>query len=295
MTHTTAARRFGQRKFGRRRFLQLLGGLGISTASTFAYTRILEPRWVDVEQIPLHIPKLPEKLAGKRIAQLSDIHLSPYFSRERLQQAVATIHDLAPDWLFLTGDYVGDDAQAAEGLIDPLRQLTMPIYAVYGNHDYWSNNQVVRAMLAETPVQILRNESAQLDDGLWLAGVDDVWSGRPDLNAALRDVPSNTTTLLLAHEPDFFDRVVQQAAPVAVQFSGHSHGGQVRLPTRQVGADGLHSYAPILPRHGRRYPIGLRRIGEQQVYTNRGLGVWPVPFRLNCRPEISLFTLRTES
>ena len=90
-----------------------MAGLGISTASTLAYTRILEPRWVDVEQIPLHIPKLPEKLVGKRIAQLSDIHLSQYFSPERLQQAVATIGELAPDWLFLTGDYVGDDAQAA--------------------------------------------------------------------------------------------------------------------------------------------------------------------------------------
>jgi uncharacterized protein len=99
------------------------------------------------------------------------------------------------------------------------------------------------------------------------------------------------TTLLLAHEPDFFDLVVQRQAPVAVQLSGHSHGGQVRLPRLIPGDDGLHSYAPLLPRFGRRYPIGLRAVGRQQVYTNRGLGVWPLPYRFNCRPEITHFTL----
>lgn len=276
----------------RRRFFKWLAGLTVGTASAVTYARVLEPRWVDVEQISLAVPGLPDQLAGKRIAQLSDIHLSGYFSPERLLSAVDTINGLAPDWLFITGDYVGDDAASAEGLIEPLRKLQMPTFVSFGNHDYWSDIYVVRAKLTETPVKMLRNEATLVTDGLWLAGVDDQWSGRPDLKAALRDVPANGTTLLLAHEPDFFDQVIQTDAPVAVQFSGHSHGGQVRLPRLEAGADGYHSYAPILPKYGRRYPIGLRKIGKRQVYTNRGLGVWPVPFRLNCRPEISLFTLQ---
>ncbi len=278
-------------RFTRRHVLKLLGGLTLSAASVAAYTRVLEPQWVDIEHILLMIPGLPEKLAGKRIAQISDLHLSQFFSPERLLAAIDMVNALAPDWLFLTGDYVGSEARDAAGLVDPLRRLQMPAFASYGNHDYWSDIHVVQSMLAETPVKILRNAAAQLADDLWLAGVDDVWSGRPDLKAALHDVPSKATTLLLAHEPDFFDHVRQEQAPIAVQFSGHSHGGQVRLPLLHADAAGLYTYAPVLPPYGRRYPIGLHKSQARQVYTNRGLGVWPLPIRFNCRPELSLFTL----
>ncbi len=279
------------RQLTRRRFLQWMAGLFFSSGAVYGYTRAIEPRWVDIERVALRIPELPEQLAGKTIAQLSDIHLSEYTDPAWLQQAITQVNQLAPDWLFLTGDYVGTEAHAAQGLIEPLCQVQMPTFAVYGNHDYWSDIGVVTAALRETPVQILRNQATQLAADLWLAGVDDLWSGAPDLSTTLRAVPRGARTLLLAHEPDFFDQVVAAAAPIAVQFSGHSHGGQVRLPTLVPGEDGRYTYAPILPKYGRRYPIGLRQIGNRQVYTNRGLGVWPLPFRLNCRPEITLFTL----
>ena len=281
-----------QVRLSRRGFLRGLAGLFLGSSTLVGYSRFLEPRWVDLEQITLRIPQLPQGLAGKTIAQLSDIHLSQYTGAERLHQAIRWVNQLAPDWLFLTGDYVGDDAGTAQGLIEPLRQVQMPTFAVYGNHDYWSELAVVTAALRQTPVQILRNAATPLAEGLWLAGVDDLWSGAPDLQAALRSVPTGVTTLLLAHEPDFFERVITAAAPVAVQFSGHSHGGQVRLPSLVPGPDGRYTYAPILPKYGRRYSIGLRQLGQHQVYTNRGLGVWPVPFRVNCRPEITLFTLQ---
>lgn len=281
-----------QVRMSRRGVLRGLAGLLLSSGGLVGYSRFVEPRWVDLEQVTLQIPRLPQALIGKTIAQLSDIHLSQYTGPERLQQAIDQVNHLAPDWLFLTGDFVGDDARAAQGLIEPLRRVQMPAFAVYGNHDYWSNLTVVTAALRETPVQILRNEATQLTAELWLAGVDDLWSGAPDLKAAMQAVPTGSTTLLLAHEPDFFDRVIAAAAPIAMQFSGHSHGGQVRLPLLRPGEDGRYTYAPILPKYGRRYPIGLRQHGQSQVYTNRGLGVWPVPFRVNCRPEITLFTLQ---
>lgn len=238
---------------------------------------------------------MPANLSGKRIGQLSDIHLSQYFSPDRLLATVETVNTLAPDWLFLTGDYVGDDARSAEGLIEPLRQLKMPTFASFGNHDHWSNLAIVQSMLAQTPVKILRNAATQLGDRLWVAGIDDLWSGRPDLKAALRDIPTGVTTLLLAHEPDFFDRVVQQQAPVVVQFSGHSHGG---------------SWLPLLPSWRRRsthlcanfcraMPNIIQWACAKSVIArcipNRGLGVWPIPYRLNCRPELSLFTLQPRS
>src|SRR5262249_34591136 len=116
---------------------------------------------------------------------------------------------------------------------------------------------------------------------LWLAGVDDVIEGKPDMDRTLRGIPGNEAVILLAHEPDFADQVVQY--PVDLQLSGHSHGGQVRIPL--IGA-------PYLPELGRKYPWGLRRIGRLTLYTNVGIGTIRVPFRWNCPPEITLITLR---
>jgi predicted MPP superfamily phosphohydrolase len=277
----------------RRLFLKWIAGIGVTVGSMAGYIRTVEPRWLTIERLELPISGLPSHLDGKKIVQMSDIHLSQYFSPERLANAIEKVAQLSPDWLVLTGDFVGNHAQDAVGLVEPLRSLPMPIYAVYGNHDYWSHNPTVTRFLGEANVNILRNASAQVADGLWFAGVDDLWSGRPDLTAAMRDIPSQTSTVLLAHEPDFFDIVLHENAPVALQLSGHSHGGQVRLPSSKPDPAGFYSYAPVLPQYGRRYPIGLRFIDGRYVYTNRGLGVWPLPLRFNCRPELTLVTLRS--
>lgn len=277
----------------RRRFLQVLGSTALSAAGIFGYTRLLEPRWVDVEEVMLAIPGLPVTAAGLRIVQISDIHLSRYTPMEKLASAVTEINALVPDLVLLTGDFVGDQAGNARGLVEPLRRLAAPAFAVLGNHDLWTARETVRRYLEESGATLLVNGSRQIADGVHLAGVDDVWSGRPDLQAALRDVPSGATTLLMAHEPDYFDHVNAADAPISVQFSGHSHGGQVRIP---MPADsGLRIQAPVLPRYGRRYPIGLRQVSGRKVYTNRGLGVWPLPYRFNCRPEITLFRLEPQS
>ncbi|HRJ43657.1 MAG TPA: metallophosphoesterase, partial [Caldilineaceae bacterium] len=265
----------------------------------YGYSRLLEPNWVEVVEQPLAIPNLPDNLTGVRIAQFSDIHLGKYTGPEKLLDAVTRVNRLAPDLVFLTGDYVthisrqpGDFVRLATELIEPLRMLTAPTYAILGNHDLWTDRATVTDFLAETPVHLLVNQGREALPGLFVAGVDDFWSGHPDIRAALTDVPTSALSLLLAHEPDFVDRVVRADAPVAVQFSGHSHGGQVRIPSAMPDGVGLCTRAPILPRFGERYPIGLYRVGQMQVYTNRGLGVWPLPFRLNCRPEITLFTLQ---
>lgn len=279
------------RRFNRRRFLQLLAGAGLAVGGAAGYVRVVEPRWVDVTELTIPISRLPTRLDNTRFIQISDIHLSSYFSPERLADAVEQIRKLEPQWVCMTGDYVGHTAQSAAGLVDPLRGLDMPVYAIFGNHDYWTERPMVQRYLEASGAKVLLNQAHRLEDGLWLAGVDDLWSGFPDLNAALADVPADAATLLLAHEPDYFDQVVSRQAPVALQLSGHSHGGQVRLPQSQPDEAGYYSWAPILPRYGRRYPIGLRGQGQSRIYTNRGLGVWPMPYRFNCRPEITLITL----
>lgn len=286
----------------RRRFLQGLGALAGATTLTAGYALYGEPNWVQEEHVTLAIPDLPAPLAGTRLAQISDIHLGAYFSVEQLHDAIDRVNRAEVSLLLLTGDFVtsrtrnraarrAEQAQIAAGLVEPLRSAQPPVYASLGNHDLWGDLNAVTANLAAAGVTLLRNHGALVADRLWLAAVDDIWSGQPDLAAALRDAPAGSVNLLMAHEPDYFDTVLAAGAPVAAQFSGHSHGGQVRLPTPFPGADGLFTTAPVLPTYGERYPIGLRQIAGRYVYTNRGLGCWPVPLRINCPPEITVFTL----
>jgi predicted MPP superfamily phosphohydrolase len=278
--------------------LQGLAALTGSVALGVGYARYVEPHWVDVEYVPVPVPDLPAGLEGRRFAQLSDIHLGAYFTSEQLLETVEHVNRLGVEWLMLTGDYATPRSRrrtnldtAAAGLVEPLRKAEMPVYAAIGNHDIWGDIDIILRYLGESGATVLRNSGVETAAGLWLAAVDDVWSGTPALEHALRDAPHRSVNILMAHEPDYFDYVVAQDAPVVAQFSGHSHGGQVRIPTVTPGAGGLYSYAPIVPAYSERYPIGLHRQGNRMVYTNRGLGCWPVPYRINCRPEITVYEL----
>lgn len=297
------ARSFGPRLISRRSLMWMIGGLLSTSVMGAGYARFVEPAYVQIDLITLPIAGLPAQLAGKRIAQISDIHIGAYFQPEGAAAAIQRVNQLGVDLLMLTGDFATvrerDHSrrsklriQALMSLVEPLRLAQMPMVAVSGNHDHWGGVDPVVRMLNEAGVRLLRNEATPIDDDLWLAGVEDVWGGRPDLSAALRDVPAGATTLLMSHSPDYFDNVIQRNAPIVVQFSGHTHGGQVRLPRLTPGPDGLFSHALIIPEYGKRYPIGLRRVGDRIVYTNRGLGSWPIPYRFNCPPEITVFTLQ---
>jgi predicted MPP superfamily phosphohydrolase len=116
----------------------------------------------------------------------------------------------------------------------------------------------------------------------WLCGIDDIWEGRPDLDRALADVPDEMFKILLCHEPDFADEAAKSGIPL--QLSGHSHGGQVRLP----------GVGPVrLPIYAWKYPYGLQAVGTSgtQVYTTAGVGVTFPPIRVNCRPEVAIIRL----
>jgi predicted MPP superfamily phosphohydrolase len=288
----------------RRRFLLGAAALAGAVALGVGYGRYVEPHWVDVEHIAVPVPGLPAALEGRRFAQISDIHLGAYFTSERLLESIQLVNRLGVEWLFLTGDYATPRGRtrsaegrrrldaAAAGLVEPLREAEMPVYSAIGNHDIWGDIDIITRYLAEARTTLLRNSGVELAAGLYLAAVDDIWSGRPDLPAALRAAPRHAVNILLAHEPDYFDTVQALDAPVVAQLSGHSHGGQVRIPTPMPLAGGLYSYAPVVPEYSERYPIGLHRAGNRMVYTNRGLGCWPVPYRINCRPEITVYELQ---
>lgn len=283
----------------RRRFLQagtaatIVGGLAVFGDGTIFEAN--RPRLVSIE-IPL--PRLSQSLDGFRIAQLSDFHYDDYFSVVPLQKSITIINQQQPDLVVLTGDFVTSPvhkprrsvavraAKAIEPCVSLLSQLRARsgMLAVLGNHDVGTDAAHIVDVLEASGIPVLRNRSVPIErDGkrLWFSGVDDILDGKPNLGVALKNIPANEPVVLLAHEPDWADYVAHY--PVDLQLSGHSHGGQVRLPV--VGA-------PFLPQLGRKYPWGLRWIGPLALYTNCGIGTVRVPIRLNCPPEVTLITLR---
>jgi predicted MPP superfamily phosphohydrolase len=157
------------------------------------------------------------------------------------------------------------------------------VWAVLGNHDHWTDAAVVAEAVSRAGIRLLRNANGVIRRGagrLWIAGVDDVLAEQHDLPRALAGIPNGDGVILLAHEPDFADEAALDQRP-GLQLSGHSHGGQIRLPFYG---------ATVLPRLARKYPQGLRRVGGMWLYTNRGIGTIDIPIRFNCRPEVTLFT-----
>jgi predicted MPP superfamily phosphohydrolase len=276
-------------KISRRTFLKSAGLVALGScaglAGGYQYGRHVESYDLGIEHIEVPFPNLPSALEGLKIVQLSDIHLHPFIQIDFVQRVVTTANALQPDLVVLTGDYVLKQAESIFELGPVLASLNARygVFTILGNHDLWTNRQVVQQGLAEAGLPVLHNEGMSLaigQDRLYLAGVDDGWSGQPDLKAALAQRPSDIFTLLLAHEPDLADDFAQDGR-VSLQLSGHSHGGQVRLP-------GLG--APVLPFLGKKYDQGLFKVKEMQLYTTRGIGL-TVPIRLNCPPEITELTL----
>ena len=239
-----------------------------------------------VEQVKIPIHQLHPALEGFKIVQLSDFHLDPFFQIEMLRTAVRMVNALQPDLVVLTGDYVTKIGDAIFELAPLLAGLNARygVYASLGNHDVRSRTKVIKSGLRQARLPLLVNAGLPITVGqgqLYLAGLDDGLWGRPSLKDALINCPPATPVILLAHEPDLVDQVATDVR-VALQLSGHTHGGQIRLP-------GLG--ALTLPSLGSKYVQGLYRVRSTWLYTNRGIGSIRIPVRMNCQPEITEITL----
>ncbi len=241
-----------------------------------------------LDRVTIPIPNLGAAMDGYRIVQLSDLHLYPFTRLGFIRQAVELANSLKPDAIVLTGDFVSHAAGAIHDLEPVLARLNARdgVFATLGNHDHWSNPAVVRAGIRSAGLSLLHNQSIPLGGGaLYLAGLDDGWVGRADLEHALEQAPGDAPVVLLMHEPDLVD-IYANNPRIALQLSGHTHGGQVRLrqPRR----------AYTLPYLGRKYDQGLYRVANTWLYTNRGIGTVIAPIRVNCPAEVTELTLTAE-
>jgi uncharacterized protein len=229
---------------------------------------------------------LPDSLDGFTLVLLSDIHLRPYTQPETVRRAVALANQLKPDLVVITGDHVWTELEAVYELTPILASLNARhgVYAAMGNHEHWTDPQVIATAFRQAGLPMLVNQGVPIQTGLgslYLAGLDDGWSGKPDLDQALADRPAGAPVVLLFHEPDLVDEIAQDGR-VALQLSGHTHGGQVRIAGKTP---------PIHPYLGENYVTGLFRVQDTWLYVNRGIGTISVPVRINCPPEVTHMTL----
>lgn len=273
----------------------LLLGAGSLAAGLALYAGEVSRHEVDVVERTIPVRELPTAFEGFRIAQVSDIHLDEFTEPFFLEHIVARVNALKPDVVLLTGDFITlgsltfvASTHAARRCAEILRTLTSPErYAVLGNHDVGVSAPMVIGQLQSHGTPVLVNQHVPIERGgerIWLAGVADPGTSKPNLDKA---IPAEVKgpLILMAHEPDYADTVLAhpRAKFVSLMLSGHSHGGQVRLPL--VGP-------LILPPLGKKYVHGYFRFGAMQLYVNRGIGTVGLPFRFNCPPEITMLTLR---
>lgn len=251
-----------------------------------ARSALSEPFRLTVEHHKIFLRRLPQAFDGLRVVQLSDIHHSPFTSREQIERAVETANSLQPDIIALTGDYVSKERAYAAPCAELMGRLRARhgVYAVLGNHDHWTDAALITDLFRAEGITVLVNQGMRFEkDGaaLWLAGVDDTMVGLEDLPLALAGAREDELKLLLAHNPIILRRAAR--AGVDLVLSGHTHGGQVTLRSER-SASGK-------PR--RRLLKGLAKQGETQIYITRGLGTVVLPVRFGCPPEVSLLELRS--
>jgi predicted MPP superfamily phosphohydrolase len=275
----------------RREFLKIARNAAVGSAlagglTTAGYATIFEPNRLKITQIRIKISELPSRLEGLRIVLMTDFHLFPFTSVELIQQSILQASALNPDLVLFAGDFVYSNAESASELSPILAQLNPKLgsFAVLGNHDHSKGATIVRNALKRSGIEVLNNRGVALSVGsssFYLAGVDSMLGGAPDAAAAFASYRGEATTILVAHEPDTVD-YYSGLVPIDLQLSGHSHGGQIRLPG--IGP-------VILPRWATRYPRGLYRVKDAQLFTSQGIGMVDLPIRINCPPEIAEITL----
>jgi len=263
---------------------KLFPALVLSGLATALYARYIEPRLLRLTHVNIQLPRRHAHLNGLTVAFVTDTHVCPTYSATNLEPVAEVLERTQPDLVLFGGDYVSESPRFIAQAMPPLARMAktgkLGAFAVLGNHDLAVGRERMVEPMEAAGIRVLTNEAASVPFGggeCWITGIDEVLLGKPDPARAFSDVPADAATILLWHEPD----LAEQAAPFApiVQLSGHTHGGQVRLP-------GIGPLA--LPKMGKRFPAGRFDIDDMVLLVSRGIGNYRPPVRLNCPPEVMI-------
>ena len=264
---------------------------GIQDAMTYSLPdKRFYPENIDLVEIDIKLDNLGWNFHNYRILNLTDIHLGQWINPEYLEELVDYVNTLNIDLITLTGDYFSYNMEDYDkSLEESFKKLKAPDgkFGVLGNHDHWMGGEKIRNIFKSSDIVDLSNDVVKLtkgEDKLNLAGVDSCTVCADNLDEVLEKLDENYPTILLAHEPDFAQES-SQTGKIDLQISGHSHGGQFIIPKTEV--------TPFRGPNSTKYPVGLYKVGKMTQYTSKGLGTNSFRIRINCKPEITIITLKT--
>ncbi|MCO6429934.1 MAG: metallophosphoesterase [Deltaproteobacteria bacterium] len=297
----------------RRRFFKFALGGTLAFGAVGAAPRSVDTYDLETTSSHIRLANLAPQFENYRIAFLSDIHLGPFVPDDYLASVIDEVNNQRVDLVLLGGDYIGiPDSYPArlfkevEGANYPARRGSEiaelifrkcaqvlgsakahdGIFGVLGNHDHWNNSGLCKKHFVG-PIRLLVNELATIRRGsalLEIVGVDDLWTGVPRLSQAQKAFRPEATRVLVSHNPDYIERVVQASvARFDLALAGHTHGGQIKLPL----------FGPLIGYNVRSTILneGPCRVRECHAHVSRGIGVVDIPLRLNCRPELTVLEL----
>ena len=257
--------------------------LGVVVAG---YGILIRRRVFKVRQITVKIPDLPKDFEGFRIAHLSDLHIGATTPREWGHRWARAANAAAPDVTVVTGDMVTSGTEFYEDIADVLGALVAKdgTYVSMGNHDYFGDGEPLIAKIRARGPKVLRNEGVFLSRGdakLYLCAIDDTWTKRDDMDAALAGRQDGVPTVLLAHDPERFR--TSSKRDVELTLSGHTHGGQIAVPflSQQLSLSHLTHH----------FHQGIYVKGRSTLYVHPGLGTTGPPIRLGVAPAVVILTL----
>lgn len=263
--------------------------------TTYLYASHIETKSLSITWTDIKNPNIPEGFRNIKIVQFSDTHFGPNFSHKQQKMLIDQINEVKPDIVVFTGDLIDkfseytSDRKYSQTI---LTQINAPLgkYAVFGNHDRGGGGgHLYEQYMEEAGFTVLVNETIKIKasngDYITISGLDDFLLGKPKVQHTLQHLQEKDFNILLVHEPDAVDEVLEY--PVDFQLSGHSHGGQVQLPFM----------GPIITTSlAKQYVEGMYSLQGKskplQLYVNRGIGTTRMPIRFWSRPELSVFVLK---
>lgn len=275
---------------------------------------LIEPYFIATEEREAEVPGLPAAWEGERVGLISDWQVGMWLDNtSTMRRSVDLLVEERPAAVLIAGDFVygasdepDEDIAKVEEFLRPLSEAGIPTYAVLGNHDYrmaWPDSSPnprsakrVSAALEGSGVRVLKNESVELppprgDSGgepLHLVGIDARWPEKDRPQRALSQLPDGAPRLAMMHNPYSFPMFPADSAPLAM--AGHTHGGQISIPFTPDW-----SYLAVLEEGETAVAGWVDDIGEpgNRLYVSRGIGFGLAPIRINCPPEVTLFTLHS--
>lgn len=245
----------------------------------------------DLVYVDVKLDKVTSTFENYKIINLTDIHLGQWISPDYLDGVVDYVNSLNPDIITLTGDYVSYILEGYEdALLDSFKKLEAKDgkIAVLGNHDHWNDASKIREILKNADIVDLSNDVYTVEKNgelLNFSGVDSCTVHKDDIDKVLEKLPEEGISILLVHEPDFAE-ISSKTKRFDLQISGHSHGGQLVIP--------LVDTTPFRFSYSLKYPVGAYKVDDMIQYTSKGLGTNSFWLRVNCKPEITLFTLKSK-